>query len=97
MNFSEKQNYQIPSRDIPVRLQDECTGYEYDAVLHTCGNDVAYLKSEYALRPGRRIRIKINDVIRAGLESNHLASVVWRRIMTGDPPSYTYAMGVKYH
>ena len=82
--------------EAPVILEDFRTGFYYNGMLYNYSTEGAYFGSSYALRPGRKIRIKIDSLPDVFTPQIYFAEVRWRRPLPENPNAYTYGVGVKY-
>lgn len=81
---------------VPVMLEDFRTGFCYDGIICNYCADGVYLESDYALRPGRKLRLKVDGALDIFAAQTYLAEVRWRRSLTGNKSHYPYGSGLKY-
>ena len=91
-----QRNSQRFAVEAPVVLEDFRTGFYYNGTIYNYSTDGVYLESDYAPRPGRKMRIRANgarDIFDAGL---YLAEIRWRQALTDDTANYAYGLGMQY-
>ena len=79
-----------------VMLEDFQTNFHYNGTIYNYSADGVYLESDYAPRPGRKMRIRFNgarDIFDAGL---YLAEIRWRQALADDTSDYAYGLGMQY-
>ena len=79
-----------------VMLEDFRTGFYYNGVIYNYSADGVYLESDYAPRPGRKIRIKVDGSQDIFTTELFLAEIRWRRPLFDDTSGYQYGVGLKY-
>ncbi len=82
--------------ETPVLLEDNRTGFHYDGLLFNYSKSGMYLETDYAPRPSRKIRIKINNLPDTSAPKKYLAEVRWRQPLFDKKSSYSYGIGVKH-
>ena len=82
--------------EVPVILEDFRTGFYYNGTIYNYSTDGVYLESDYAPRPGRRIRLKVNESHDIFNTDPYLAVIRWRRSLYDDSAEYFYGIGVQY-
>jgi len=82
--------------EAPVSIEDIRTGYRYDGTMFNYSKSGMYLKSEYAPRPGRKVRINVNKLPSFSSPRNCFAEVRWRQPTKIKASAYSYGIGVKY-
>jgi hypothetical protein len=80
----------------PVMLEDFRTSFYYKGIIYNYSADGVYLESDYAPRPGRKIRLKVNDAHDIFLTELYLAEIRWRRPLTDETSDYPYGIGMQY-
>ena len=80
----------------PVMIEDERTGYRYEGTMLNYSRSGMYLETEYAPRPERKIRIKVNRLPDPASPRKYYAEVRWRKPLPANRPSHSFGMGVKY-
>ena len=93
---AEQRNSQRFYYEKPVMLEDERTGYNYDGTMRNYSESGMYLESDYAPRPSRKIRIKVNGLPNISSPRVYHAEVKWRRPVSPNPSPYSYGIGVRY-
>jgi len=81
----------------PVLIEDERTGYRYDGTMFNYSRSGMYLETEYAPRPERKIKIKVNRLPDLASPRKYYAEVRWRKPLPDKGSSYAFGMGVKYY
>ena len=94
--ISELRNGERFYLQAPVSVEDNRTGYRYDGTMRNYSTSGMYLESNYAPRPGRKIRIKVNKLSIPPSPRNSLAEVRWRQPIMTKAAIYAYGIGVKY-
>ena len=88
------------SKRIPLRtsivLEDGRTGFQYQATMCNYSTGGIYVQSEYALRPGRKMRIQTEMLPEDFTRFGSLARVRWRERLTDRNPTQPYGMGLQY-
>ena len=79
-----------------VMLEDFRTGFYYKGTLYNYSSKGGYFESEYAPRPGRKIRIKVDGLQEVFTPHIYLAEIRWRKPLPKNRNSYTYGVGIKY-
>ena len=82
--------------ETPVLLEDNRTGYRYEGTMFNYSKSGMYLETDYAPRPSRKIRIKINNLPDTSAPKKYLAEVRWRQPLPKKTSTYSYGIGVKY-
>ena len=80
----------------PVMLEDFRTGFYYNGIIYNYSADGVYLESDYAPRPGRKIRLKVDGAQEAFTTAQYLAEIRWRRPLPAENSDYSYGIGMKY-
>ena len=80
----------------PVMLEDFRTGFYYDGTMYNYSPAGMYLESDYAPRPGRKIRLKVNSLPEIATPQEYVAEIRWRCPLFENASSYSYGLGVKY-
>jgi len=92
--------YQRVSRrfevEVPVMIEDFRTGFYYDAIIYNYSADGVYLESDYAPRPGRKLRLNVNGTPEIFSVHTYLAEVRWRRSLFEPKAEHLYGSGLKY-
>jgi hypothetical protein len=79
-----------------VLVEDKRTGYRYDGKMLNYSKSGMYLESDYAPRPSRKIKIKVNSLPDFPSPQSYLAEVRWRQPLSKKASTYAYGIGVKY-
>jgi hypothetical protein len=79
-----------------VKVEDFRTGFYYNGIIYNYSADGVYLESDYAPRPGRMIRIKVDGAKDIFTTELILAEIRWRRPLFDDTSDYQYGVGMKY-
>jgi len=82
--------------EAPVMLEDFRTGFYYNGTIYNYSANGVYLESDYAPRPGRKMRIKAGgarDIFDADL---YIAEIRWRQALAGNSSGYAYGLGMQY-
>ena len=82
--------------EAPVILEDFRTGFYYHGTIYNYSADGVYLESDYAPRPGRKMRVKVNgarDIFDTDL---YIAEIRWRQALSNDTSDYVYGLGMQY-
>lgn len=82
--------------ETPVLLEDNRTGYRYDGTMFNYSKSGMYLETDYAPRPKRKIRIKVDRLPGSPSPQSYLAEIRWRQPLYNDGASYSFGIGVKY-
>jgi hypothetical protein len=96
MANSELRNGERFYFETPVLVEDNRTGYRYDGTMFNYSRGGMYLETDYAPRPSRKIRIKINNLPDTSAPKKYLAEVRWRQPLFDKKSSYSYGIGVKH-
>lgn len=92
--------YQRNSRrfevEAPVMLEDFRTGFYYNGIIYNYSADGVYLESDYAPRPGRRIRLQVNGARDIFLTDLYFAEIRWRRPLSDETSDHSYGIGMQY-
>ena len=94
--ISELRNGERFYSEMPVSVEDKRTGYRYDGTMFNYSKSGMYLESNYAPRPSRKIRIKVNGLSDLPSPQKYFAEVRWRQPLTKQASAYSYGIGVKY-
>ncbi len=94
--ISELRNGERLYFETPVLVEDTRTGYRYDGTMFNHSKSGMYLETDYAPRPSRKIRIKVNDLSDSSSPRNYNAEVRWRQPLTKKASTYSYGIGVKF-
>ena len=94
--ISELRNGERFYLEAPVSVEDNRTGYRYAGTMFNYSNSGMYLESDYAPRPGRKIRIKVNKLSNPTSPRNYFAEVRWRQPIGLKASAYAYGIGVKF-
>jgi hypothetical protein len=81
---------------VPVMLEDFRTGFCYDGIICNYCAEGVYLESDYALRPGRKLRLKVDGVLDIFSAQTYFAEVRWRCCRAANKTRYPYGTGLKY-
>ena len=79
----------------PVLIQDYRTEFRYDGTMLNFSNSGMYLETDYAPRPNRKIKIKVNNLPNSPFPKNFLAEVKWRQPLSKKASTYSYGIGVE--
>jgi hypothetical protein len=79
-----------------VTLEDFRTGFYYNGKIYNYSNDGLYLESDYAPRPGRQIRLKVNGSRDTFKPESYLAVIRWRRYLNNGSSHYSFGIGMQY-
>ena len=79
-----------------VMLQDYRSGFFYNGIIYNYSADGVYLESDYAPRPGRRIRLKVSEAPDIFTNDFYLAEIKWRRPLAEEASTYSFGVGVQY-
>jgi hypothetical protein len=82
--------------EAPVMLKDFRSGFYYKGIIYNYSAAGVYLESDYAPRPGRKMRVKVNgarDIFGTDL---YLAEIRWRQALADDTSDYSYGLGMQY-
>ena len=92
--------YQRSSRrfeaQTPVMIEDFRTGFYYKGIICNYSADGVYLESDYAPRPGRKIRLNFNGARNISANDVCLAEIRWRRPLAEESSSFFYGVGMQY-
>ena len=91
----QKRNRRINYKT-PITLEDKRTGYHYAGTLHNYSNSGLYFESAYAQRPGRKIRIKSDHLPFSNDTRDHLAEVIWRKLLDQHRSTRSFGVGAKF-
>ena len=91
----QKRNKRINFRT-PITLEDKRTGYLYSGILQNYSKGGLYFESSYAQRPGRRIRIKSDNLPFRNGTGEHLAEVIWRKLVAQERSTHPFGVGAKF-
>ena len=95
--ISELRNSERFHLEAPVSVEDNRTGYRYDGTMFNYSKSGMYLQSDYAPRPGRKIRINVNKLPSISSPRNYVAEVRWRRPLSRKSSPWAYGTGVKFY
>ena len=87
------ERYEIESA---VMIEDFRTGFYYNGTIYNYSADGVYLETDYAPRPGRRIRLKVDGAQEIFNTVLYLAEIRWRRPLTDRTSNYAFGIGTKY-
>jgi hypothetical protein len=79
-----------------VMLQDFRSGFFYNGIVYNYSAEGVYLESDYAPRPGRRIRLKVNGAPDIFTNNLYLAEIKWRRPVAEKASPYAFGVGMQY-
>ena len=91
----QKRNRRINYKT-PITLEDRRTGYHYSALLQNYSKSGLYFESSYAQRPGRKIRIKSENLPFKNGTGEHLAEVIWRKLVAQERSTHHFGVGAKF-
>ena len=94
--ISELRNGERFYSETSVLVEDNRTGYRYDGTMFNYSKSGMYLETDYAPRPSRKIRIKVNNLPDFPSPRKYAAEVRWRQPLTAKASAYSYGIGVKY-
>ena len=94
--ISELRNGERFYFETPVLVEDKRTGYRYDGTMFNYSKSGMYLETDYAPRPSRKIRIKVNNLPDLPAPRKYAAEVRLRQPLTAKASAYSYGIGVKY-
>ena len=94
--ISELRNGERFYSEMPVSVEDKRTGYRYDGTMFNYSKSGMYLETDYAPRPSRKIRIKVNNLPDFPSPRNYAAEVRWRQPLTTKESASSYGIGVKF-
>ena len=80
----------------PVMLEDFRTGFYYKGIIYNYSAHGVYLESDYAPRPGRKIRLKVNGARDIFASELYLAEIRWRRPLSDETSDYDFGIGMQY-
>ena len=95
--ISELRNGQRIYFEAPISVEDNRTGYRYDGTMLNYSKTGMYLETDYAPRPSRKIRIKVNKLPGFSSPRNYQAEVRWRQPIFRKASAYAFGIGVKYY
>ena len=81
---------------VAVMLEDFSTGFFYNGIIYNYSADGVYLESDYAPRPGRRIRLKVDGAPDIFTDDLYLAEIRWRRPIAEKASTYSFGVGMQY-
>lgn len=81
----------------PVSIEDNRTGYRYDGTMFNYSRGGMYLETDYAPRPTRKIKIKVDSLPSSPSPQSLLAEVRWRQPLPGRKSPFSFGIGVKYY
>ncbi len=79
-----------------VMLEDFRTGFYYNGIIYNYSADGVYLESDYAPRPGRRIRLRVNGARDIFTDGRYLAEIRWRRPLAENFSTCSFGVGMQY-
>jgi hypothetical protein len=82
--------------EAPVMLEYFRTGFYYNGIIYNYSADGVYLESDYAPRPGRKIRLQVNGAHDIFLTDLYLAEIRWRGPLSDETSDYSYGIGMQY-
>ena len=94
--ISELRNGERFYFETPVSVEDNRTGYRYDGTMFNYSKSGMYLESDYAPRPSRKIRLKVNNSPDSPSPRKYFAEVRWRQPLSKKASPYSYGIGVKF-
>ena len=94
--ISELRNGERFNFEAPVSIEDNRSGYRYDSTMFNYSRSGMYLETDYALRPNRKIKIKVDSLPSSPAPQNLFAEVRWRQPLPGRKSGYSFGLGVKY-
>jgi hypothetical protein len=94
--ISELRNGERFHFETPVLVEDNRTGYRYDGTMFNYSKSGMYLETDYAPRPSRKIRLKVNDLPDRSSPRKYSAEVRWRQPLTKKASVFSYGIGVKF-
>ena len=94
--ISELRNGERFYFETPVLVEDNRTGYRYDGTMFNYSKSGMYLETDYAPRPSRKIRLKVNKLSDFPSPRNYVAEVRWRQPLSKKASSYSFGIGVKF-
>ena len=94
--ISELRNGERLYFETPVLVEDARTGYRYDGTVFNHSNSGMYLETDYAPRPGRKIRLKVKSLSGFSSSRSYNAEVRWRQPLMKKASTYAFGIGVKY-
>ena len=80
----------------PVMIEDFRTGFYYNGIIYNYSTDGVYVESDYAPRPGRKIRLKFNGARNIFETDLRLAEIRWRRSVAEKESTYSFGIGMQY-
>ena len=94
--ISELRNGERFNFETPVSVEDNRSGYRYDGTMFNYSRSGMYLETDYAPRPNRKIKIKVDSLPSSPAPQNLFAEVRWRQPLPGRKSGYSFGLGVKY-
>ena len=82
--------------EAPIMIEDFRTGFKYNGVIYNYSADGVYLESDYAPRPGRKLRLHVDSARDIFRLQSYLAEVRWRRSLFENVSSHSFGFGLKY-
>ena len=79
-----------------VMLEDFRSGFYYNGIIYNHSADGVYLEADYAPRPGRRIRLKVNGARDIFTDDLYLAEIKWRRPTAEKASTYSFGVGMRF-
>ena len=79
-----------------VMLEDFRSGFYYHGIIYNHSADGVYLESDYAPRPGRRIRLKVSAARDIFKDDLYLAEIKWRRPIAEKASPYSFGVGMQF-
>jgi hypothetical protein len=82
-----------------VMLEDFRTGFYYNGIIYNYSRSGVYFETDYAPRPGRKIRLKFHEYNNLPAPSSSLvytAEIRWRCTLAENSSSYSFGVGAKY-
>ena len=77
-------------------VEDHRTGYHFSAMMHNYSDHGLYFESDYAPRPERKVRIKIEDPAVVSRLRSQDGVIKWRKPLDTKKSPHQYGIGVKY-
>lgn len=96
VTISEQRTKARMDCEAPIMLEDAHTGYHFPATVKNYSDKGMYFESDYALRPGRRVRINVVGAPFKSASNIQFAKVIWRRMLDQKSSFHPYGIGAKY-
>ena len=97
VEISEHRRSKRIYREAPIMLEDYRTGYHFLATMKNYSDKGMYFESDYALRPGRRVRISFEGIPIESATNIQFAKVIWRMMLDKKSAPHPYGIGAKYY